>query len=221
MTLLELLQLLRKKLALVIALPVVFALATGIYSYAFMEDVYTSSVQLYVLTQSKTSTDSGYATSSDTTASQQLANDIAVLAASNSVKSATATALGMTSLDSYTIDVSSATTNRVITLKVTGKSPDAAKLVADELAQQTATRSVQIMGLQSVNIVDKATTPDSPSGPNRKMYIAVAFLAGLFVAIAIVVLLDMLNTTVKSREEAEEIFGLSVLGVLPEVKNVK
>ena len=72
MTLLELLQLLRKKLALVVALPVVFTLATGIYAFGFMEDVYTSEVQLYVLTQSQTSQDQSYATSSDTAASQQL-----------------------------------------------------------------------------------------------------------------------------------------------------
>ena len=53
------------------------------------------------------------------------------------------------------------------------------------------------------------------------MYLAVAFLAGLFVAVAIVVLMDMLNTTVKSREEAEELFGLPVLGTMPELKKVK
>ena len=77
------------------------------------------------------------------------------------------------------------------------------------------------MGLKAVNLMDDATSPDIPSGPNRKMYLAVAFLAGLFVAVAIVVLMDMLNTTVKSREEAEELFGLPVLGTMPELKKVK
>ena len=55
-------------------------------------------------------------------------------------------------------------------------------------------------------------------GPNRIMYTAVAFLAGLFFAIALIVLLDMLNTTVKSPEEAEELLGLPVLGRMPSLK---
>ena len=221
MTLLELLQLLRKRLALVIALPVVFTLATGIYAFGFMEDVYTSEVQLYVLTQSQISQDQSYATSSDTAASQQLANDIAVIADTPKVRNATAKALGMKDLKDYTLGVKNATTTRVITLTVTANDPAAAARVANEFAKNTASCAVETMGLKAVNIVDDATSSDIPSGPNRKMYLAVAFLAGLFVAVAIVVLMDMLNTTVKSREEAEELFGLPVLGTMPELKKVK
>ena len=219
MTLLELLQLLRKRLALVVALPVVFTLATGIYAFGFMEDVYTSEVQLYVLTQSQTSQDQSYATSSDTAASQQLANDIAVIADTPKVRNAKA--LGMKDVKDYTLGVKNATTNRGITLTVTANDPAAAARVANEFAKNTASCSVETMGLKAVNIVDDATSSDIPSGPNRKMYLAVAFLAGLFVAVAIVVLMDMLNTTVKSREEAEELFGLPVLGTMPELKKVK
>ena len=221
MTLLELLQLLRKRLALVVALPVVFTLATGIYAFGFMEDVYTSEVQLYVLTQSQTSQDQSYATSSDTAASQQLANDIAVIADTPKVRNATAKALGMKDLKDYTLGVKNATTNRVITLTVTANDPAAAARVANEFAKNTASCAVETMGLKAVNLMDDATSSDIPSGPNRKMYLAVAFLAGLFVAVAIVVLMDMLNTTVKSREEAEELFGLPVLGTMPELKKVK
>lgn len=221
MTLLELLQLLRKRLALVIALPVVFTLVTGIYTFGFMEDVYTSEVGLYVLTQSQSSQDQSRVTSSDTAASQQLANDIAVIADTPKVRNATAKALGMKDLRDYTLGVKNEPTNRVITLTVTANDPAAAARVANEFAKNTASCAVETMGLKAVNLMDDATSPDIPSGPNRKMYLAVAFLAGLFVAVAIVVLMDVLNTTVKSREEAEELFGLPVLGTMPELKKVK
>lgn len=221
MTLLELLQLLRKKLALVIILPVAFALVTAVYSYGFMEDQYTSEVQLYVLSRNQTSQDQSGLTSSDTTVSQQLANDIAVIADTPKVRNAVMKTLGMNSLAGYTLKVESSTTNRIITLTVTSNNANAAARVADAFAEETADCSVESMNLEAVNIIDDATTPTSPSGPNRPLYIAVAFLAGLFVAVAIVVLLDMLNTTVKSREEAEELFGLPVLGTMPELKKVK
>ena len=45
-----------------------------------------------------------------------------------------------------------------------------------------------------------------------------AFLAGLFVAIAIVVLKDMLNTRVRSAEEVEEMLGIPVIGRIPAMK---
>ena len=47
------------------------------------------------------------------------------------------------------------------------------------------------------------------------MYTAVAFLAGIFLAVAIVVVLDMLNTRVRNPEEAEELLGIPVIGVSP------
>ena len=51
--------------------------------------------------------------------------------------------------------------------------------------------------------------------------LAVAFLAGLFVAIALVVLMDMLNTRIRNDREAEELLGLPVIGRFPYVKGGK
>lgn len=219
MTLLELLQLLKKKLVLVVALPLVFALAAGVYSFAFMPDEYTSQVQLYILTKAKTS--DTYASSSDTTASQQLANDVAVLAKSNGVVKNTAKALGLENLSDYKLNVEGAGTNRVVTLQVVGSDPAMVARVADVFAKQTAERSVEVMGLEAANIVDEASIPDEPSGPNRLKYILGALLAGLVLAVVIVVIKDMLDTTVESREEAEALFGLPVLGTMPEVRRAK
>ncbi len=217
MTLLELLHLLRKKWYLVVLFPLVFGGAAAAYCWGFMSNDYTSSVSLYVLSKNETQNSSGL-TSSDLSASQQLANDIAVFAKSNRAIDATASALGMTSLDGYDIEVNSVTTNRVIALNVTGKKPEAAARIADELAAQTAKIAVEMMDLKAVNIVDKAQVPTAPSGPNRVMYTAVAFLAGLFAAIALIVLLDLVNTTVRNPEESEELLGLPVLGRMPALK---
>ena len=77
------------------------------------------------------------------------------------------------------------------------------------------------MDVQSVNVIDQATAPTAPSGPNRLMYIAVALLAGLFVAIAIVVVSDMLNTKVRNADEIEDLLGLPVIGRMPALKGGK
>ena len=74
------------------------------------------------------------------------------------------------------------------------------------------------MDIQSVNVIDKAVAPVNPSGPNRPMYVAVALMAGLFLAVAIVVVADMLNTKVRRVEEVEELLGLPVIGRMPAMK---
>ena len=50
------------------------------------------------------------------------------------------------------------------------------------------------------------------------MYVAVALMAGLFLAVAIVVVADMLNTKVRRVEEVEELLGLPVIGRMPAMK---
>ena len=204
------------------SLPGLSKRAVAAYCWGFMTNNYTANVSLYVLTQTTNATDgTGRVTSSDTSASQQLANDLAKIAKTSTVMSSTASALGMSNLEGFDVGVTSDTTSRVITLTVTGKSPEGAASVANELADRTSKAAVDAMKLDAVNIIDRASVPDKPSGPNRVMYTAVALLAGLFVAIAIIVLQDMLDTTVKSGDDAEELLGIPVLGRMPKPKKAR
>ena len=216
MTLLELFGLMRKHLGLVIALPVIFALATAAYSFLVMADQYTASTSLYVLTKSQ-SNDSSI-TNTDLTASQMLTNDVATLIKSSRVQQSAAEAVGLDSLSGYTVNVDSTTTTRVITVKVTGTSPENVAVVANQLARTVDSIAQQVMDVQSINVIDEVPVPSTPSGPPRLMYIAVAFLAGLFIAIAIIVIADMANTRVRSSEEAAELLGLPIIGRMPTIK---
>ena len=215
MTLLELFKLLRKHLALVVVLPVVLAIATAGFSWGLMQNQYTATVSVYVLTAKDDSSTTAY---NDLTASQLMANDIATLAKSETVQKRTAEALGMSSLSGYKISVEAGTTTRVISISVTAGKPDAAAIVANEISTVLSTTAQSVMGVESVNVVDAAEVPTDPSGPPRAMYTAVAFLAGIFLAVAIVVVLDMLNTRVRNPEEAEELLGIPVIGRIPTIK---
>lgn len=216
MTLLELFKLLKKHLALVVVLPVVLAIATAGVSWGLMQNQYTATVSVYVLTSS--SSEQNTIQNSDLTASQLMANDIAELAGSDIVAERTAEQLGMSSLDGYKISVNSSTTTRVIEISVTTGQAEAASVVANKIAEVLSSTAQDVMGVESVNVVDQAKAPDAPSGPNRLMYTAVAFLAGIFLAVAIVVVMDMVNTRVRTPEEAEELLGVPVIGRIPKIK---
>ncbi|WP_288736436.1 YveK family protein [uncultured Enorma sp.] len=219
MTLLELLQLLRKHLKIVVLLPIACALAMALASVLVMRNTYTAQTDMYVLASSEG--ESGGALSSDLSASQMLTNDVAQLLKSDRVMSDAAEDLGLPNLNAYDITVSSESTTRVITLSVTGADARGAANVANALAKNVSQVAREVMNVQSVNVIDEAPVPEAPSGPNRPLYIAVAFMAGLFLAVAIVVVLDLVDTRVRTSEQVEELLGVPVIGRIPEMKKVK
>ena len=220
MTLLELLQLVRKHLKLVIVLPIVFALVTAVASWTMLANTYTATVSMYVLANSSQSANSNSTLSTDLTASQMLTNDVAELIKSDRVLNQTANDLGMAESDlkDYEVDVTSSTTTRLITISVTGDTPNSTAAIANGLANTTNTVAQEIMDVEAVNVIDQAPVPDSPSGPPRTMYTAVAFLAGIFVAVALIVLMDMVNTRIRKPEEIEELLDIPVIGRIPVIK---
>lgn len=213
MTLLELINLLKKRIGLVIALPIIFALVMGAYSFLFMKNTYTASTSMYVLV--KGGNENSSTLYSDLSASQMVTNDVANLLTSDRVTNETAADLGLANLKNFKVSVTSETNSRVVGLKVTSTDAEASARVANTLAENVSDIAQQVMDVQSINAIDQAQTPTKPSGPNRALYVAVAFLGGLFVAVAIVVLADMLNTTVDSQEELEELLGIPVIGRIP------
>lgn len=219
MTLLELLQLLRKHLKIVVLLPIACALAMALASVLVMRNTYTAQTDMYVLASSEG--ESGGALSSDLSASQMLTNDVAQLLKSDRVMSDAAEDLGLPNLNAYDITVSSESTTRVITLSVTGADARGAANVANALAKNVSQVAREVMNVQSVNVIDEAPVPEAPSGPNRPLYIAVTFMAGLFLAVAIVVVLDLVDTRVRTSEQVEELLGVPVIGRIPEMKKVK
>lgn len=216
MTLLELLHLLRKHLKLVIVLPLACMIAVGAYSYVAMPNTYSATVSMYVLVKQENANSNSL--SSDLSASQMVTNDVATLLKSDRVVNETASALGLDSLKAYKTSITSSTTSRVLSLEVTGPDAEMAANVANKMADEVSSVAHDVMNVDSVNVVDSAKVPTAPSGPKRPLFMAIGLLGGLFVAVAIVVVSDMLNTKVRDEEELEELLGLPVIGRIPAVK---
>lgn len=216
MTLLDLFQLLRKHLKLVILLPLACMLAAGVYSFVVMPNTYSATVSMYVLVQQDNAKSNSL--SSDLSASQMVTNDVATLLKSDRVVNETASSLGLENLKAYKTAITSSTTSRVLSLEVTGPDAQMAANIANKMADEVSTVAHDVMNVDSVNVVDSAKVPTAPSGPKRPLYMAVGLLGGLFVAVAIVVVEDMLNTKVRDQEELEELLGVPVIGRIPAMK---
>jgi capsular polysaccharide biosynthesis protein len=216
MTLLELFRLLKKHLQIVVLLPVVCALVVGLYSAIFVRNQYTATSSMYVLAQNDSSNSSSLY--SDLNASQMLTNDVAKLLKSDRVVNQVGSEVGIEGLKGYSVSVTSETTSRVITLSVTGPDPQTAADIVNRMVEDVSGVAQSVMNIESVNPVDMAQAPEKPSGPNRLLYTLVAFVAGLFAAIAIVVVSDMLNTKVRGSEDLEELIDVPIIGRIPNVQ---
>lgn len=215
MSLVDLFRLLKRRWLVVLLVPLLFGCGAAAYAWLVLPDQYTSSVNMYVIT--KTVNAENGEESLNMSLSQQIANDISVLIGSDRVASATASSLGLESLEDFEVEVDSSSSNRVVAMKVTGLNPESVAQVANKLAEETAEVAVESLDLEAVNVIEEAKVSSAPSGPNRLKLVAVAILGGLCLAVIGVVARNALDTTVKSAEEAEEIFGYPILGNMPNV----
>jgi capsular exopolysaccharide synthesis family protein len=91
------------------------------------------------------------------------------------------------------------------------------RLVADFIAQvkQMQQQETQVPNARTGDnlvVVSPAVLPDKPVSPNKTLNVAIAFAAGLLVALGIAFLLDYLDQSIKSDEELTERLGLISIG---------
>ncbi|MFC5694237.1 GumC family protein [Pseudomonas sp. GCM10022186] len=84
------------------------------------------------------------------------------------------------------------------------------------LKETTATSDLQTA---NARVVDQAAVPTSPVKPEKGLIVGIAAAFALFVGVALTLLLDTLNNTVKSTEQLEFHLNIPVLGILPLLKN--
>lgn len=215
MTLVDLLAQLKKHLLMVIILPII----TGLIVFGvawFLPNEYTAATTMYVLSRNDDVEREGV-TTQDLSLGQMLTSDVSTLMQSDRVKKDVAESVGLQNLDSYKFSITSSTTTRVITLAVTGKNPEMTAQVANATVATVSQVASEVMQIQSVNVIDPASVPTVPSGPRRLMFTAVGVFAGLFLAVAIVIIRDMLDTRVRNGGEAEQIVNVPVVGHFPAI----
>jgi capsular exopolysaccharide synthesis family protein len=94
------------------------------------------------------------------------------------------------------------------------------------LFQQVAGRSLQARleeasALPDVSVVDRATVPEEPSSNSAPRIILIAFMASVALAIGLAILLDQLDKRFRYPDQVTRELGLSILGAIPAIKNVR
>jgi capsular exopolysaccharide synthesis family protein len=78
-----------------------------------------------------------------------------------------------------------------------------------------------MMQMSNVRILDRAEPPERPASPRPLRSLALAMLLGLAGGVGLAFLLEMLDTTITTREQVEERLGLAFLGIIPSIVGEK
>lgn len=89
-----------------------------------------------------------------------------------------------------------------------------AKLYELLLQRTTETGLARMLKVAAARVIDRALRPEAPVSPYVKTNISVGFLVGLLFAFSLAFLVERLDRTVKTVEDAEAL-GLNYLGFLP------
>ncbi|MDE3076128.1 MAG: hypothetical protein KGJ86_11935 [Chloroflexota bacterium] len=119
--------------------------------------------------------------------------------------------------------------NFTIQVNVEDKDPNHARDIANKLdelflqqQQADATKTAAVLGNQQdvvlVSVVDPARTPIAPFKPKTRINVAAAAILGLAVGVLLVFLIDWLDDTVGSVEEAEALLETRTLAAIPQVQ---
>ncbi|HZK71054.1 MAG TPA: Wzz/FepE/Etk N-terminal domain-containing protein, partial [Clostridia bacterium] len=211
----------------IIALTTTLALIIGIILnwYVFVP-IYEASTTLYI--RSINSSDSNNTSASDYSSllvETQLIKDYREIIKSRLVVGEVMTRLGLNdeslSLVASRIVVTSKTDTRILQISVKDADNKKATDIANKTAEVFSEKVSDIMKVGNINIIDKAITPTLPVSPNKQLNMMLAIILGLGAGVVIILLIELLDRTIKTPDDIKTRYDLPVFGVIPYVEDSK
>lgn len=208
----EIIEIVKKRIKLIVAVPIVFAIIGAIISFYFINPVYQASTTL-IVNQSK---DSGEAINKgDVDLGKSLIYTYAEMAKSNTVLENTKETLNLEELDDKSVAVSPVKDTQILKITVQNTDPKLATDIANTLVKEFTMEIARITKIENVAVVDFARLPVNPIKPNKLMNIIIAGILGEMLILLIVFLIEYLDNTLKTEKDIEKYLGISVIGTIP------
>lgn len=227
----ELISIILRKWWLVAVLAVVFGTSFFLYSKYIIPEQFTSYGSLYVNNKAqqiiKSYTDNNTANLYDLTTSEKLVDTYKAILSSNNffslLKEKTGTEYDIASLKKM-VSYSSGEEIAIIDVYVTALSPKEAQKLCAAVLENANYAIMDIVEVGSVKTIDDATLPKSHSYPNVTKNTLMGILIGIIIACGIIFMMYYFDVKIKTVEDIESRFDLTVLGTIPnmeEIENLK
>lgn len=213
-----------KRVWLILIVAVVGACGAAGYTHFRIAPTYTSTSSMVVLTKETTLT-----SLADLQLGSQLTKDYTVLITSRPVLETVIDNLGIEM--SYKtlkqqISIQNPEDTRILYISVTTNDAKQAKAIVDELASVSALFIGDTLEITPPKIIEEGEVAAVKTGPNLTKNTILGFLGGMVLICAIIIVLELLNDSIRTEEDVEKYLGIPVLAVVPnkeepKKKNVK
>lgn len=218
----EILQMLRKRLFLILAITVVAGILMALVSFFYLTPIYQSSTKILISqTKGDQTTQNNTSLQTEVQGNLQLIDTYNEIIKSASILDKVAEKLdtGLTSAQlNNEISIASTENSQVITIVVQDANAKQAAKIADTTAEVFQAEIVKIMKIDNVNILDYAKVDLSPIKPRSLMNIAIALVVGLMAGVAVAFLLHYFDRTLKTEKDIENELGLPVIGLISKIE---
>lgn len=205
----------------IVLVALVFAIAAFGYSAFLAKKEYQSTSRIYVV--SRQNQDNNALTNSDLQAGSYLVKDYREIILSQNVLSQAIEELklDMTPAElSKKISVSVPTDTRILSITAKDGNPKEAARIANGLRNVAAEKIIAVTKVSDVTTLDEAEVPQTPSSPNIRRNVLLGFIAGTGLLVVLMVVVEVLDDRVKRPEDIEELMGLTLLGIVPDIKKL-
>ncbi|MCJ0902138.1 polysaccharide biosynthesis tyrosine autokinase [Rhodococcus sp. ARC_M6] len=216
----------------IIAVVTVVAILGALGASLISTPIYQASTRLFVSTSLGGSVNEAY---QGNLLSQQRVTSYTKLLTGQTLAQRTIDKLGPAALGGISskalsgkVTATSAPDTVLIDVGVQDPSPERARDIANALSDEFVVMAKELETPENggnpparVVVEQQAQTPTTPVSPNTKRNIALGAAVGLLLGIALAVLRDRLDNTVKDRQAVEAVAGSALVGTVPYDKNMQ
>lgn len=208
-----------------IAVIVIIAAGIGIiYTLGFTTPKYSSSTTLVLTGADKVGTDTtaNQITTTDVTLNSKLVSTYSELVKSKKVLRQVISNLNIDIKEEElrkNVSVKAVEDTELIRITVLNENAAYSAKIANEIAKVFSSMVSEIYNINNIHVVDEAEISNVPSNIHHTKDVAIFAFAGLVIAVMYVLIVNMLDTTIKTPEDIERGFGLPVLVSIPLIDN--
>ncbi|MDA8211422.1 MAG: Wzz/FepE/Etk N-terminal domain-containing protein [Clostridia bacterium] len=198
-SLIEYIQILRKRIAILLVLPLITVLGSLLLSLLVLPPVYEASVTLMV-------------------GQRDLVKTYEEVARGRQILAGTIKLLNMgVQVDALKkqVKIEAIKDSEIIKIRVENSNPELAKNIANTIATLFIARVGTLNNAADVTVVEPAVRQEKPVRPKILLNFSITGVLSISVALALIFFLERLDDTVKTNQDVEQVLALPLLGSIP------
>lgn len=206
---------------IVAVVSVICAVITFVFTFFCVTPQYESSAKFYVNNNNLSLGDASVSISSgDLTTSRNLVDSYIVILNTRETLNEVIDYAGVNRTYKEVKDMITAgavNETEIFQVTVTSPDPQEAERIANAVAYILPKRIDTIIDGTSAKIVESAVVPSSPSSPSYTVNTVVGFLLGFLLAVVVIALREIFDTTVRTEEDITQVCDHPILAAVPDM----